>query len=149
MESVPGLLKRLQIRALYSTWSCRWRELMSLLLKNRLIFNKTVFAPLLYQRWYTWTGDLKCREVKTGFCRKRYCKCKPVLLRLSLAGRATLCPSMGPNGGNVAIVIYGLSEIQIYHKISNIASLIAEYSDSFITSISDSFLLLYDRILLS
>jgi hypothetical protein len=29
--------------------------------------------------------ELKCREVKTGFCRKRD-KCKPVLLRLSLAG---------------------------------------------------------------
>jgi hypothetical protein len=30
-----------------------------------------------------WTGDFKCREVKTGFYRN---KCKPVLLGLSLAG---------------------------------------------------------------
>jgi hypothetical protein len=29
-------------------------------------------------------GDLKCREVKSGFCGRD--KCKPVLLRLSLAG---------------------------------------------------------------
>ena len=28
--------------------------------------------------------DLKCREVKTGFAKRD--KCKPVLLRLSLAG---------------------------------------------------------------
>ncbi len=32
----------------------------------------------------TWMGDLKYREIKTGFCRKN--KCKPVLLKLSLAG---------------------------------------------------------------
>ncbi len=25
-----------------------------------------------YQRRWTWTGDFKCREVKTGFCRKRW-----------------------------------------------------------------------------
>jgi hypothetical protein len=31
----------------------------------------------------TWTGDLKCREVKTGFANRD--QCKPVLLRLSLA----------------------------------------------------------------
>ncbi len=31
-----------------------------------------------------WTGDIKCRKVKTGFCQKR--QCKTVLLRLSLAG---------------------------------------------------------------
>ncbi len=30
------------------------------------------------------SGDLKCRKVITGFCRKR--KGKPVLLRLSVAG---------------------------------------------------------------
>ncbi len=26
----------------------------------------------LVQRRWTWTGDFKCREVKTGFCRKRW-----------------------------------------------------------------------------
>ncbi len=31
-----------------------------------------------------WTGDFKCRELKTGFAETD--KCKPVLLRLSLAG---------------------------------------------------------------
>ncbi len=40
-----------------------------------------------HRRWggMTWTGDFKCREVKTGFCRKRWMG-KPVLLGLSLAG---------------------------------------------------------------
>jgi hypothetical protein len=36
------------------------------------------------RRYDRTTGDLKCREVKTGFCRKN--ECKPVLPRLSLAG---------------------------------------------------------------
>ncbi len=27
---------------------------------------------LRHQRRWTWTGDFKCREVKTGFCRKRW-----------------------------------------------------------------------------
>jgi hypothetical protein len=31
-----------------------------------------------------YTGDIKCRAVKTGFAERD--KCKPVLLRLSLAG---------------------------------------------------------------
>jgi hypothetical protein len=63
-------------------------------------------------------GDLKCREVKTGFCRKRqmqtgssetligWCgttwigdlKCREVKIR-----KNHVCPSMGPNGGSVAV----------------------------------------------
>ncbi len=47
-ELIPGLLKHLQIRALYPG-SLRKQ----------------------FQRRWTWTGDFKCREVKTGFCRNR------------------------------------------------------------------------------
>jgi hypothetical protein len=67
-----------------------------------------LWKPCVYQRrepkrFYggtTWTGDLKCSEVKIGFWSERD-ECKPVLLRLSLAGnwKNHLCPSMGPNGG--------------------------------------------------
>ncbi len=42
----------------------------------------------IYGRKYTggmtWSGDLKCREVKTGFCRKSYIQ--TILLRLQYAG---------------------------------------------------------------
>ena len=29
-------------------------------------------TAMWHQRRWTWTGDFKCREVKTGFCRKRW-----------------------------------------------------------------------------
>jgi hypothetical protein len=51
-------------------------------------------------------GDFKCREVKLDFAERD--ECKPVLLGLSLAGNLVkplmLRSSMGPNGGNVAMV---------------------------------------------
>ncbi len=31
-----------------------------------------VSLPIFANRRWTWTGDFKCREVKTGFCRKRW-----------------------------------------------------------------------------
>ncbi len=54
------------------------------------------------QRRWTWTGDFKCREVKTGFCRNinanRFFGDSHWLDIWS----NHFCPSMGLNGGSVA-----------------------------------------------
>ncbi len=44
--------------------------------KNQFWPSRKILVVLHYrlpsQRRWTWTGDFKCREVKTGFCRKRW-----------------------------------------------------------------------------
>ncbi len=62
----------------------------------------------------TRTGDLKCREVKTGFCRKQTAQSRYFVSTLWQtgssktligwkSGKKHLFPSMGPNGGSVAM----------------------------------------------
>jgi hypothetical protein len=47
---------------------------LRLLLASYLSFSmfQCVAGRAFWQRRWTWTGDFKCREVKTGFCRKRW-----------------------------------------------------------------------------
>jgi hypothetical protein len=47
--------------------------------------------------------DLKCREVKTGFCRKRYIQTGYSDSHWLEIWKNHLCPSIGPNGGSVAM----------------------------------------------
>ncbi len=57
--------------------------------------------PLILRSGTTWTGDLKCRALKTGYAERD--KRKPVLIDshwLEIS-KNLLCPSMGPNGGSV------------------------------------------------
>jgi len=49
-----------------------------------LCWTPSLFVCLFLRGCTTWTGGIKCRKGKTGFCQQR--QCKPVLLRLSLAG---------------------------------------------------------------
>ncbi len=37
---------------------------------HSILSNRSLDQTNIQRRW-TWTGDFKCREVKTGFCRKR------------------------------------------------------------------------------
>ncbi len=45
------------------------RTWITVFFPNPLIFR--YHLPLTDQRRWTWTGEFKCREVKTGFCRNR------------------------------------------------------------------------------
>ncbi len=77
----------------------------------------------LFRGGTTWTEDLRLDFAERD-------KCKPVLLRLSLAGnleKPLMCPSMGPNGGSVAIDSEsGLMANGIY-EISGILCFLADF----------------------
>jgi hypothetical protein len=55
---------RSELHYIYFTWVCALCSRITLLCICSVQFTT--------QRRWTWTGDFKCREVKTGFCRKRW-----------------------------------------------------------------------------
>ncbi len=73
-----------------------------------IIFSHFWLRPLSWFSWggTTWTGDFKCREVKTGFCRNRSMQTGSWFFSDSHwlgIWSNHLSPSMGPNGGRVAM----------------------------------------------
>ena len=86
---------------------------------------------LLQRRYDMNGGDLKCREVKTGYCRKRWVTWVQTGSHWLEIWKCHLGPSMRPNGGSVAmdsgsepfILLYGCGPRKLHHDVlSNYSS---------------------------
>jgi hypothetical protein len=64
-------------------------------------------------------GDLKCRDVKTGFCRKRYMQTGSSETLIGWKSEKTT-PSLGPNGGRVAMDSGIYSRFTVFGFVSEI-----------------------------
>jgi hypothetical protein len=100
------------IMIIIQTWmACRDRNLgypcnlYSVKYKRCALATDGVNRPLL-RGDTTWTGDFKCREVKTGFYWKKWRQTGSSGTLIGWKSGQTsnhFCPSMGPNGGSVAM----------------------------------------------